>query len=186
MACRRAATLGSRVGKAQVARERPAVVETGPIALSFPACCVARVVVGFLGWSARTCRGVGFRVLGFRSTAIFVHGAEGFSFLDANAVGVTVSPISEINLVQGECSEAGCVVDLQYPLLKWQLSDEKFAWDYRQRVEHLGGWKAQNRSEPLRPPDLEELVTLSGCGRENEQFVHRFLYSVGLNFQIHI
>ena len=106
--------------------------------------------------------------------------------MDANGVGVAVGLVSEVDLIQGECSEAGCVVDLQNTLLEWQLSDDEFAGDHRQGIEHLGSWIAQDWAEPLRSPDLEKFVTLSGCRREKEQLVHRAFNSVGLDFQIDV
>lgn len=125
-----------------MARERPAGVETGPVVFSFAACGVPRVVGGLLGGSARIWW---FRIVGvggFRPRAVFVHGTKGGAFLDANGVGVAISLVSEVDFIQGECSEAGCVVDLQDTLLEWQLSDDGFAGDHRQGVEHLGSWIA--------------------------------------------
>lgn len=93
-------------------------VKTGPVALDFPAGRILRINGSLLSRRARGWRAGGFRVVGFGPSAIFVHGAERFSFVDAAGVGFAVGPVAEINLAEVECSEAGCVVDLQYTFLE--------------------------------------------------------------------
>lgn len=122
----------------------------------------------------------------FGAGAVLVFGAEGFAFLDADAVGVAVGLVAESDFGKGEGSEAAWVVDLQDALLEWEFTNKGLAYDHRKGGVHLSGWVAQDGAEILRSPDLEEFVAHSSCRRKEEKVVHCVLNSVSLDFQIDV